>query len=44
MQAGAIRNGSIYHATGLMRLGRDAALRALGERVMDRPWLYSYTS
>ena len=44
VQAGAIRNGGIYHATGLMRLGRDAALRALGERVMDRPWLYSYTS
>jgi len=34
------RNGHIFHATGPLRLARDASLRLLGERVMDMPWLY----
>lgn len=42
VQARAIFNGNIYHATGLMRWGRDLALGALGRRIMDVPWLYSY--
>lgn len=40
VQARAIRNGQIFHATGLMRWGRDASMRLLGERLLDVPWLY----
>jgi salicylate hydroxylase len=40
VQARARRNGEIFHATGLMRVGRDAAMRLLGARLMDVPWLY----
>ena len=41
VQARAIRNGEIFHATGLQRVGRDLALRLLGEGLLDQPWLYS---
>jgi salicylate hydroxylase len=41
VQARAVRNGEIFHATGLTRMGRDLALRVLGRRLMDLPWLYS---
>lgn len=34
------RNGRIFHATGLVRFGRDMSLRLLGERLLDVPWLY----
>lgn len=34
------RNGRIFHASGLLRLGRDAALALLGPRLLDLPWLY----
>ncbi len=34
------RNGRIFHATGLVRWGRDAAMRLLGEGLLDNPWLY----
>ena len=34
------RNGRIFHATGPMRLGRDLALKMLGERLLDSNWLY----
>lgn len=40
VQARAVRNGNIFHATGLMRLGRDMGMRLLGERLLDLPWLY----
>ncbi len=40
VQRHARRNGSIFHATGPLRLARDAALRLLGERLLDMPWLY----
>lgn len=40
VQARARRNGEIFHATGLVRMGRDAALRLLGPRLLDQPWLY----
>lgn len=40
VQAGAIRNGQVFHARGLLRWGRDAALKLLGERLLDMPWLY----
>ena len=34
------RNGRIFHATGLVRWGRDTAMRWLGESLLDNPWLY----
>ena len=40
VQARAIRNGEIFHARGLVALGRDTALRAMGAKLMDVPWLY----
>ena len=42
VQARAVRNGQIFHATGPMRLGRDMGLRLMGARLMDVPWLYGY--
>jgi salicylate hydroxylase len=40
VQALSRRNGRIFHATGLVRWGRDLALRMSGERLLDQPWLY----
>jgi salicylate hydroxylase len=40
VQARSIRNGEIFHATGFMRWGRDLAMRMLGEKLLDVPWLY----
>lgn len=40
VQARSERNGRIFHARGLMRLGRNASMRVLGERLLDVPWLY----
>ena len=40
VQARAIRNGRIFHASGLTRWGRDVAMKILGERLLDLPWLY----
>jgi salicylate hydroxylase len=40
VQARAQRNGEIFHATGVQRWGRDAAMRLLGQRLLDVPWLY----
>lgn len=40
VQARAERNGRIFHATGPMRWARNAAMRVLGERLLDMPWLY----
>ena len=40
VQARALRNGQIFHATGLVRWGRDLSMKVLGERVLDMPWLY----
>ncbi len=42
VQARSRRNGRIFHAQGLARWGRDAAMRLLGERLLDQPWLYRY--
>jgi salicylate hydroxylase len=42
VQARAVRNGQIFHATGAMRVGRDMGLRLMGARLMDVPWLYGY--
>ncbi len=40
VQALSRRNGRIFHAVGPMRWGRDVALRLLGARLLDQPWLY----
>lgn len=40
VQARAIRNGRIFHAQGLVALGRNLSMRLMGGRVMDVPWLY----
>jgi salicylate hydroxylase len=40
VQARAIRNGEIFHLDGVARWGRDTALKVLGERLLDWPWLY----
>ena len=40
VQQRSLRNGRIFHATGPVRWGRDLALRLLGERLLDVPWLY----
>ncbi|MSQ64810.1 MAG: FAD-dependent oxidoreductase [Limnohabitans sp.] len=41
VQQRARRNGSIYHAQGVMRMARDAALKLGGSQLMDMPWLYA---
>jgi salicylate hydroxylase len=40
VQATAIRNGKIFHASGLLALARNAAMKIRGEGLMDQPWLY----
>jgi len=40
VQARALRNGQIFHADGLLRWGRDASMKLLGEKLLDMPWLY----
>jgi salicylate hydroxylase len=42
VQARALRNWQIFHATGALRLGRDLGLRLIGARLMDVPWLYGH--
>ncbi|WP_048441825.1 FAD-dependent monooxygenase [Caenimonas sp. SL110] len=41
VQSRARRNGRIFHATGVVRWGRDLSMRLLGERLLDQPWLYA---
>ncbi|HSW17515.1 MAG TPA: FAD-dependent monooxygenase [Ramlibacter sp.] len=40
VQRRSLRNADIFHATGALRLARDVAMRSLGGRLMDLPWLY----
>lgn len=40
VQQRSIRNGTIFHATGPLRMARNAAMRLLGDRLLDQPWLY----
>ncbi len=42
VQARAVRNGQIFHATGAVRVARYVGLRLMGARLMDVPWLYGY--
>jgi salicylate hydroxylase len=41
VQARALRNGQLFHATGPLRWARDLGMGLLGEQVMDQPWLYA---
>jgi salicylate hydroxylase len=41
VQQRSARNGSIFHASGVVRLGRNAAMATLGEALLDNPWLYA---
>ncbi|MEY4294564.1 MAG: hypothetical protein RLY82_252 [Pseudomonadota bacterium] len=34
--------GYAFHASGVVRLARDAVLKVAGERITAMPWLYSY--
>jgi salicylate hydroxylase len=40
VQNRALRNGQIFHATGPVRWGRDVAMKLMGEKLLDMPWLY----
>lgn len=40
VQSRSQRNGSIFHASGLVRWGRNTAMAVLGEPLLDLPWLY----
>jgi salicylate hydroxylase len=40
VQERSLRNGTIFHASGPLRLARNAGLRTLGARLLDQPWLY----
>lgn len=40
VQARALRNGQVFHADGVVRWGRDLAMKVLGENLLDMPWLY----
>ncbi|MES2283427.1 MAG: FAD-dependent monooxygenase [Pseudomonadota bacterium] len=40
VQARALRNARIFHASGLLRWGRDLSMKLLGEKLLDMPWLY----
>ena len=42
VQTRALRNGKIFHATGLVRWGRDVAMKLMGEQLLDMPWLYGF--
>ncbi|MDP9897861.1 FAD-dependent monooxygenase [Variovorax ginsengisoli] len=42
VQARALRNADIFHAAGPLRLGRDLAMRLLGARLLDQPWLFNH--
>jgi salicylate hydroxylase len=34
--------GFAFHASGVVRIARNAVLRVAGTRITDMPWLYSY--
>lgn len=41
VQARSRRNARIFHADGALRVSRNLALRTLGARLLDQPWLYA---
>ena len=40
VQSRSARNGWIFHADGPLRWARNTAMAALGERLLENPWLY----
>jgi len=42
VQNRALRNARVFHYGQPLGLMRDLAIRALGARLLDMPWLYSY--
>lgn len=44
VQRRAWRNGRIFHASGPLAWGRNFALRLLGSKLLDMPWLYGDTN
>jgi salicylate hydroxylase len=42
VQAQSRRNGTVFHASGPLRWGRDAVMWLLGDRLLDQPWLYGW--
>jgi len=40
VQAEAISHGRVYHLSGWLRMARNVSMAMLGERLMDKPWLY----
>lgn len=44
VQCKSRNNGRIFHASGMLKLGRDMALRVMGPTLMNTPWLYGYGS
>lgn len=40
VQQRSLRNARVFHADGPLRAARDAAMRVVGERLLDLPWLY----
>ena len=40
VQARSIRNGEVFHLAGPLAWARDAAMKWLGESLLDLPWLY----
>jgi len=41
VQQRSLRNGTVFHASGPLRIARNAAMRMLGARLLDQPWLYA---
>ncbi len=41
VQQASVRNGHIFHLQGPLRWGRNLVMRALGEPLIDVPWLYA---
>ncbi|MDO5654179.1 MAG: FAD-dependent monooxygenase, partial [Brachymonas sp.] len=40
VQQRSTSNGELFHSEGLLRSARNLAIRSLGERLLDVPWLY----
>jgi salicylate hydroxylase len=42
VQARSLRNATVFHASGALRVARNVSMRIGGERLMDVPWLYNH--